>query len=569
MSPPAVETRPPRWLAGAVAALLQVAAAPGGLAVACVAALSSCTALSDFEIEQCSSDAECNMGSGGVMRCESARCVAGCRDNRGCVTFDPRSPICPVPGAACTSLTSAGDECYANSTYDDASMGPLDATQITVMGAFASSLRSSTWLSTELAVDEISQFNATSASPQRPVLAVLCSSAAGDMPTAMEHLVHDLGARVLVASLESEAMDVALALPKSSGQALLLSPYSVPVDDEQAPRERDLLWRLGGLQSDVVAGYPTLLRRTLTRLAEAGYAEPKMVSIVGPSREDSALTDAVEAALGSNGINVRDLAAFDRYRRLSLSDRSPEAREGVLQELVTYAPQLVLVFLGGTFANPIGLEQSSFVVTLDAALSANGAGQPVYLIGPRSKPDAGLQDWAAATPSFRARALGVDADRALDGSVFAAVTGRFDAAFPKAKIEARLSLSAPVYDAVYYLSYASAYAAAAFAQDGTPLYPAMLVDGLQRATDPVGSSVEVGPGPQGLEGAMASLAQYLPIDVVGSSGPADFDRAQHARPSAARAWCWSNSGELVDLATLDAISSAGMPCAQEVLEDAP
>src|ERR1043166_9153831 len=91
----------------------------------CAAALTNCTLLSDFDVNECSTSADCDVLTEGIRRCEAGRCVSGCGDNAHCVSVDPRFPLCPRVGAACVALADAAQECSVASGYDPRELGPL------------------------------------------------------------------------------------------------------------------------------------------------------------------------------------------------------------------------------------------------------------------------------------------------------------------------------------------------------------------------------------------------------------------------------------------------------------
>jgi hypothetical protein len=534
-------------------------------AVLAVAGIQSCTLVSDFDVRQCESDADCRSLDGNELRCERARCVSRCNTNRECAALDPRYPICMASNGLCTALTSSEDECYAATAYDDELMGGLSAADLTILGAFSAAVQSSTWLSLELAVDEINAFSKVSGVYGPPIVGILCSGAQESVPSALEHLVDNLGSRTMVASLEDDALRVVVASPRSSRHSLFLSPHSVAVDGEAQRQGGSALWYLGGLQQAAVKAYPALVRRGLEAAGQAESENVAIVALVGPTAEDTALANAVEAIIDVNGLGVSQLKAFDRYRRIALNDDSAEDRARVMQEVVAYAPRLIWTFLGGKFSSPSDLERSSFVVSLDAALAATMTQSPLYILGPRSADDSALRAWASTTPSFRSRSVIIDADRPIDDAVLGSATERFTRAFPKVDADASLHLAGGVYDAVYLLAYAASYAAT-ISQGQQSIDD--LVAGLEHVTAAGGATVIVGPGPAGLDVAVPALVQGVSIDVVGTTGPASFDPTQRARPASTRLRCWSDTSELREIGVFD---DAGgdfeigvVPCAQSI-----
>jgi len=434
-------------------------------------------------------------------------------------------------------------------------MGALSAAEMTIIGAFSPTVRSSTWLSITLAVEEINSFIGSTPSAA-PVLAVLCSGAEDDLPVSMAHLVDALGVRAILGSVDDASVRLALTSPATRESALFLSPGSAPV----APlAPMPLSWHLGGLQRDVAAAYPALVERELARTRAMGSVEPKVLSVVAAAPEDTALADLVEATLVVDGHDVRSASALDRYRRLDLVDDDPDAREQALRVAATYAPDVVLAFLGGDFRVPEGLERGSFVAALDGALNGApdaGNGSPSsYILAPHARDDRALRRLARTSPPFRARAVGLDARRPPERALLDAAIERFDDAFPRAGEDlATARLSDPVYDALYLLFYARVAAGRATEAVVSPAIDsqaAALGDALQRIGSPGGAPVAVGPGAAGLDTGIPLLLAGDPIDVVTTSGPAHFDGVVRARPADARIWCWSDAGTPEDGLGLD------------------
>jgi hypothetical protein len=536
---------------------------------ASLALVTGCTVVSNFDIEQCDSDADCNSLVSPLSHCVRSRCEPGCVSNRQCSTRDPRYPICTEPSGVCTSLTSPDGECYVSTAYDDDTMGGLTAAGMTLVAAFSPDIRASSWLSISLAVDELNASARAAGSPQAPVVAVLCNDAPQGISSVLQHVLERLGARVVLASLEDESLRIAVNLSSTAKQPFFLSPFAVPIDAVAQEEASPALWYLGGLQGDMIPVYSALVTRGLEALRSTGVAEPRMLGIVGDTSEDAALADAVESVLAVDGYGARDLMALDRYRRVVLSDDSPDSRETTLDTVVRYQPQLVWAFVGGRFTVPAGLARSSFVTSLDAALRDNAAPEPLFIFGPRSRDDATLMTLARTTPGFRTSALGVDIQRPMDIDILRSAEERFRQAFPAASAdEAGLSLSAAIYDGIYYLVYAMSYAAVDLRASRNQLELTSLIAGLQRATDANGLSVTVGPGAMGVDAAALAIAQQVPIDFVGTTGPAAFDFVLRARPTEPRLYCWSEGGAPTDLGGYDdgrAFDSS--PCAQADLDE--
>lgn len=525
---------------------------------------SSCTPLSDFAVHQCDTHSDCDTLDGVALRCEDSHCVEGCADNAHCASVDPRLPICTEHGGTCVGLISSKGECYVSTGYDASSMAASTGRDLLVVGAFAPTLRSSTWLTLQLAVDEINaQGGVPGAAGPRSLVAVLCDDSTAHVDAAMEHLVHGLHASAIVASLEDEPLRVALERASTEGLALFLSPNSADSWAAAPEGATQRAWYLGADQQSVVEAYPPLLRRAAAAL-EARGADPELLriaSVVSEAREDQDLARAVAGVIELGGYDAGDLARRGRFRSFEL--RSGSAEE--LQEVANYAPQLILVFVGGASLESPYLPRSSRLELLEASAAEPGSLQPTYIVGPRNVDDAFLASWATADASLRERVVGLRSDRLLDDDIVASLRARFDSVFPRAREPGLpLDVSLGAYDAVYYLAYAAAAAGTLAAENANSL-----VAGLASITDPNGERIDVGSGPQALDRARELLASHTPFNLYGTSGPAAFDPLQQSRSGVPRMYCFEPSGELAELGSLD---SAGDPspgsaaCARDILD---
>lgn len=526
--------------------------------------VSSCTPISDFAVHQCETHADCDILGGVTSRCEDSRCVEGCADNAHCMSVDPRRPICAELGGTCVGLTSDQGECYVSTGYDASSMGASTARDLSVLGAFAPTLRSSTWLTLQLAVDEINaEGGLPGAGVPRPLVAVLCDDSVGHVDAAMEHLVHGLHASAIVASLEDEPLRIVLERAGTAGQALFLSPNSADPWSAAPERATQRAWYLGADQSSAVEAYVPLVRRAAAAM-EARGADPQLLrvaSVVSEAREDQDLAAAVARAMDLGGYDADDLARRGRFKRFELRSGSPEELEAV----ASYAPQLILVFAGGaSLESPYG-SRSSRLEFLEARASVPGGWQPIYIVGPRNVDDPFLASWATTDASLRERIVGVRSDRAIDSNIVASLWARFDTVFPRAaEPEFSLGVSLGAYDAVYYLAYAAAANGRAEVENA-----GSLASGLAKITDPNGERVDVGSGPQGIEKARELLESQTPFNLYGTTGPAAFDTPQQARSGVARWYCFGSSGESIDLGIVNsgaADPNVGAACAGDALD---
>ena len=487
-----------------------------------------CTFVSDFAVHQCESSSDCDVLDGRIRRCVDSQCIEGCESNHQCSSFDPRAPLCPAVGSQCVSLTSDEGSCYVSSTYDDATMGALLGSDLTVIGAFAPTLSSSTWLTLELAVDELNAASASGASALAPTLAVLCRGG-DEIIASVDHLVNGLHAPGIVASLEAVPLEALHQDPDLTNRTLLLSPYGTGAGREPDP----WTWHLGGDYADAVGPFLGLSRELGAAIEQRLVPRRglRIASLISEAPEDLAFSEAVEASLQIDGRTTDYLFREDRFRRFRLGDDSPEARALLPAAIAAYAPDLLLVFLGGEFRVPRGEPRLGVLEALEAQAAEHGAWSPVYLLGPRARADDRATHLAKTNDRFRASAVGVSVDRVPDEDLRQGLLARYTAAFPAAA-PAGLFPADSTYDAIYYLAYATALARTR----GEPqLTPESLLDGLARITNARDECVEVGPA--GNVAAAERMRDGSPFQLCGVTGPARFS-PDGARRGQAQLSCW-------------------------------
>ncbi len=514
--------------------------ASAGVMLAVLAPLvAGCTLLSDFSTDACESDLECTLPGGEPRHCRSGRCVEGCRDNRHCASIDPGAPFCQYPGGECTGLTSPQGECSISSGYVDATMGALTAQDMLVLGAFAPRVRSSARLSLELAARELNQEGGPAS---RPLLLGVCNDAPEVQPRAMEYLLDDLRVNAIVTSLDEQALDIAASFVDDGGP-LLLSPFGYDTPVLGGGGETSALWYWGPPYRSVITAYRPLVRALATS-AETPLGDFKIALVQGTAREDVNLAALVRETLELGGADLRQLELEDRVHPFVLLD-DPVERERAVDDLIAYAPDVILWFAGGNFSDPARDERSSVIAMVEARAAEVSGFAPVYVLGPRNVDDSSLQHLAREAAPYLPRLIGVRADRALDPNVKDALAARFREAYPRAT-DGPFRYHYPshsTYDALYYLAYATTWSLQHGEERAT--------DGLLAVTQPEAEPLLLGPEPAARARALELVAGGSRFDLRGTSGPASFDLTLQARPAAVRIYCWTASGGLEDGSRLD------------------
>jgi len=526
----------------------------------CATGLTSCTLLSDFAVDECATSADCELLSGEIRRCEQARCVPGCSDNAHCAAVDPRFPLCPQVGGQCVALADVSEDCSATVGYDEQELSTLTLQGVDVIGAFASTPRSSTWLSLELAANEWNQ--ARKASPStalRPLIVLLCNDSSASVSRAMPHLVQELGAQALVAPGDSSALRAALD-PIATAPVFSLSPVGSSLSPEGLESEGDLLWYLGSEYLGTLPAYEQLLERAIAtaRSRAPVPADFHIALVIGADSEDDALASAVERLIQVEGRDADGLIIDDRLRVVRAPQELRFDPTQGLERLLNPTPDLVLLFMGPR-EDPTALDASILVDVLEAQVKVHGAAPPLYLVGPRSLQAPALQELVAARPSLRSRVAGVRADPVPDGQLSEALQQRFAAAYPALRPRAPQRKQGdralePVYDALYSLAYALSAG-----RQATPEEAPGVLAGFRRITDAAASeSIAIGPGLEQLEQAMQLLESGATLRLEGTSGAVRFDPGTHTRTGAPRAYVLGPDGRLLDIDPSTVFDSASL-----------
>jgi hypothetical protein len=401
-----------------------------------------------------------------------------------------------------------------------------------LVAAFASSVRSSTWLTLQLAAQEVRSEQLSGPSqPSPPVIVVLCDDGPETIDDATTHLVADLGVRAIVASFDDTTRAGAVA--GVSDRAFLLSP-----DGALGEPLTQQYWHLGGDHRAVVPIYADLfdgLARSYA-LRTTPDQPPYHIAFVLGTLEDKALASLIQAVLMFDGANAGELAVQDRLRSFHLSEDAAET-ERTISDLIRFAPDLILAFTSGSFSSASRHERAAVIGRIEEARAASSDWAPLYIIGPRRAGDSYLESLARADASFRSRAIMIDVG--LPGqSERAALGARFAERYPRADSHREAASPAPrIYDAFYYLFYAEAAARRLGA-----LEPMQLGVALSHITDPSGPAVRVGPGSEGLTLGAGLLRAGSAFALQGITGAGPFDVASQTRDTVPATYCWRADG---------------------------
>ncbi|HTV22500.1 MAG TPA: hypothetical protein VMG12_27615 [Polyangiaceae bacterium] len=506
--------------------------------------LHGCTLLSDFDIQQCSESADCDLPEGDIRYCEDARCVPGCADNAHCLAFDPRRPLCDHPGGACVALLDETGTCRVASGYDARGWGPLSLQDTNVVGAIASTPRSSTWLSLALASTELEQARNSIALQQPPMLLVLCDGSTELVGPAMAHLLDSLGASSIISATNTAALKIVLENAATRSHAVVISPSGSSVSPSSVDWAGDTLWYLGTDYADALPVYEQILPRAVS-VAKARAPAPdsiQIASIVGPDSEDQSLSDAVRERIQVDGLNYERLIIQERLLVLRIDSEDEAEPAPDLQRLLGYAPDLVLLFMGNREA-PSQLDAASVVVQVEAQTAALGRAPPLYIMGPRSVEDVALQQLITERASLRSRILGVRSDPEFDSGALSDLRRRFAMVYPDVALQGRaFGVMPSVYEALYLLSYGL------MAASGPRVEPSELLVGFERVTSgATGAPIDIGPGPERLGRGVPLLNDGENLGLRGVNGVYQFDASRHTRLGRPRLYSIDAAGMSIDM----------------------
>lgn len=511
-----------------------------GLQLVCM----GCTVLSDFDVHQCSTTFDCELHAAALMHCERSVCVSGCENNDHCARHDPRAPLCRRPGEECSPLFDEAAGCTSAAGHENSALNVSTLQDIDVIGVFVPSVRSSTWLSARLATQDL---NATlSAVGAPPLIALACSDSPSTVAPAISHLTDQLGSVGTLAPARGRALRAALGLTMSSSPYFLLSPGGSAVNSS------DLLWHLG---PDYASTLPVFQRMMSAAISAASARTTsadslRMASIVGDDPEDSALAAAVHELLAVNGANVQALTLADRFREIPLYTPEPNTREVEHERLSSYAPDVVLLFIGARDA-PGMLSASKLIESVEERSASRGSPPPLYILGPRLVDDTSLRRLAATHEPLRSRMIGVRADSLPELDALSALQLRFRNAFPEAE-RAGFGILPSVYDGMQTLL----LAIAAARETGGTLDSRAVALGLSRITDPASDAIAMSPATDGTQSALLALRAGITVSLVGASGPIQMDPVKRTRDGTPRAYTFGRDGSLTDTGTAGVFEDA-------------
>jgi len=299
--------------------------------------------------------------------------------------------------------------------------------------------------------------------------------------------------------------------------------------------KKGLIWHVGGIPTDLVPAYVSLLNRVEQRVKSLGATTVKVAVVTAADRSDPTsvllgeLFDGLRPLLQFNGRSVDDNATAGLYREFPVGSAYPPATAG--KDLAAYKPNVVVSMLGPEFTNP--LESAPGVaITAEKFYFGPNQGRPYYVLNPINYGSIGavqtiVKGIGMTDPATYQRYLGINIAGPEDRTLYNDYMKRLRALYMQAIEETDNH-----YDSAYFVGY-SMYLAGV-EQHLTGL---LLVSGMLRLTG--GPSYDVGPLP------MPSILDVLrdrqhSIQLRDTMGPVSFHSG--VRDTTGSIYCFDDQG---------------------------
>jgi hypothetical protein len=494
-----------------------------------------------------------------------------CNVNSDCTPTNPQyaDVACDVDNHRCLQLTSAecplviGDlSATSFGSQDYVAPGTFIGTFIVIPPTAQTSHPS--YLNYALALGEFQAtgipVGATTTNPYRVPIGIGCDVETPNLGNAMNHLINDVHVPVLVSALApADLLSVFnnYTLPNNilTINALADDPTFTSVITQ------GYLWHMLGQPGDVAPAYVAFMPILERYLRSSSSPQPigptapmKIVTVTSNSSATNGLAAAVENVLTWNGGQTiaQNGASYlaEVLPDSILNGTSPgdptlvAAEKAVANDIAMFQPNVVISFASDEFDGVI--ENLEF--------DLNPPNLPFYLMGPYNVGDTTLQSDVndVATGTHRLAGVAFASIPPAYQNVLTNYIARFNAAYQNAMPGAVDEEN--YYDAMYFAIYARIFAGKADPPMGSDL-----VSGMLHLVSTTATPYDVGPGDQG--NILALLAQRLPVQLIGTLGPPNFDTTTGARIGVGDIYCFQQSDAgtnfLFDYDVLRLINSDG------------
>ena len=433
-----------------------------------------------------------------------------CTTNRACIEREGRPAICNRSKGACAVLESTDCRVLADPRAIEKDDTVWFGAMLPATGPDADAFGRVESHALDLARRDFEEIMSPTADQraddQARRFGVIACDDAVDPARAAAHLVDDIGVPAIVgfrSGVELMELSGRLLNPKGVLSVATLSTNPLVTQVPQGRGGARLVWRTTYNASRTASAVSAFVSDVVAK--ELGV-DPLRVALIRPKNAmGAAYSDAVHRTLRSNGKSVSEDAG--NFRDLSFDGDSDDNEQyaRIVDQLLTFLPHVIL-FSGG---RPVVLNTFP---PLEEGWPKTSAKRPSYvnfaLIG------ANLLEFVGTDASRRHRVFGVWPVSTTEANT--RFVARYREIFPEDNV-ARTNAPSTTYDSFYLLAYAT-YAV----PPGEPVTGAVLSRAFARLVPP-GRKVEVGLG--GIFDAYGELTAGRNVDLVGATGPLDFDLA--------------------------------------------
>ncbi len=537
-----------------------------------------CSFLSDFSVDQCQTDADCEKlgsafegtvcdanlcvtpesgdgdgdgdGSGGSIGGQGgAPLTAECETNSDCIDDNFGSPFICRDGE-CIALTIPGECPIVLGAGQDSEN--LRKPEPFIFGAYSyvdptAPRLSVPTLNYELAIQEVNDAtrggipggpNGT----RRPFIAIVCSGTQDpDLETSLSHLIDDVQVPAIISSLYTRDLLEAFQTKGFPEKVFFLSPLEADstltsVDDD------GLMWHLLSPAVDFAPAYLPLVAQTESYVrTQRGLTEDDKIKIALVESKTPFLTDIADNLLlnmsfngGISALQNREDGNLIRIRLdSSLEVVNPNTGDNNLQglsALIDFEPDIVL-----------GLVSGEFVELMNSFEGQVAGEKPFYVLSPYVFGRSDLAD-QNFFDDVHPRLLGVNFGAAEDPTLYQLYLSKLEDTYRDVGFS--LAGSENFYDAAYYLMYAIVGAGEPPRLTGNEIALGM--------TRLVNGRVEFNVGSMDANDVVGTLRGSISseISLIGTMGPPDFNTSTGARRGRPTIYCIDGNGDYVQNAML-------------------
>lgn len=465
----------------------------------------------------------------------SSETPAGCTTNRGCVELNGPGFICRKEDGACVSLTSENCPTVYGNYEDDGTVFfgtvfPLSGTNATTGRALQNSV--------ELGARELEVMNGlqpvAGSTERRHVALVQCDDASNNdkAVAAATHLVSDLRVPVLIGT-NATGVTLKMATEVTIKNGVFMISPTATGRDLTTLDDQGLFWRTSPSSDLQIEALVQLLPYVEADLrASLALAPTDTISVGAAVKSDGFGTGLAKGLVESERFVFNGLPGTSEANRphfVSSEYGNPDNPastvdyDGTAALLLAERPHIVFMFGTNEAINEI-------LPRLEDNWPADAPYRPLYLFANSGYKADLWQAVAQRDPTgtgLRRRVLGVT--YGSTGRNYDVFRISYTSTFKDGSSPDVLSTS-NAYDTFYLMAYA---AYAAYAAGTTTLSGRSIADAMAQLVS--GTPANVGPGDANQ--VLGLLKARQPVNLLGASGPLDFDLTTGEAPSDIQIWC--------------------------------